>query len=522
MLFLFLSLATLLLAGCSASRELKTGSSHQLLPEGNASPPDELAALLPGLMAETGIPGLSIAVIEGGELAWSTGFGVTNTEAGEPVTADTVFEAASLSKPVLAYLALRMVERGELDLDGSIHEILAYERFEDDERARALTPRLVLSHQTGLPNWGDTPLSFDRDPGTAFGYSGEGYVYLQRAIEAQTGSTLEALAQLEVFAPFGMSNSRFTWPEGERPTHLATGHDAVGKPVARGRPEANAASSLHTTARDYARFVIAWLSAEALAPATVRAALQPEVRMQGDERGSLAKDVKDTVGWGLGWGIQKQPGEETIAWHWGDNGVFRAFVAFRPADRSGVVYFANSINGLSIAEQVVEPVVGDMSPTIHWLRYEQATDPTWQPRRQGLVAEGAGDYEAAVVHYRQVLALDPDDENLARRIAWLDDLQRVAKNPVSIPLEDLQRYTGRYGPRTLFLEGNELHYQREGRPAYSLTPLSPDTFALDGMVHFRLQIVLDDEGKPTKLVGHYVEGGHDESPRDEEAGTDRK
>ena len=494
-----------LLSGCGA-----TSSGN----ERASRPGPEVRSSLANLIEKAGIPGLQVAVLEAGQLAWSAELGVRNASTGAPVEADTVFQAASLSKPVLAYITLKMVERGELDLDQSLHELLAYERFTDLERARQLTPRYVLSHQTGLPNWGGDPLEFDAIPGSRFGYSGEGYVYLQRVLESQTELDLDELARREVFEPLGMKDSRFTWAEGEEPA-LATGHDAAGDTRGTGRPDANAASSLHTTARDYARFLAALFASDGLEPTTLHASFEPAVRMLGNERNAMNADVsRGTVGWGLGWGLQGHQ-DQRVVWHWGDNGVFRAFAAFRPADGAGIVYFANSANGLAIAQQLIEPIVGDMSPTIHWLNYEQSTAPTWAPRRQALLAESAGSYANAIEHHRQLLALRPDDPGTARRIEWLEDLLRAEESPVVLSPERLEHDAGRYGPRILFLENGTLHYQREGRPSFPLIALGERTFALDGLVDFRLEIVVDDDGNPTKLIGHYISGDRDESPRDD-------
>ncbi len=473
----------------------------------------DLETEVPALMETVGIPGLTIAVIERSAVAWAGQFGVESVETGAPVTDETLFEAASLTKPVFAYTILRLVERGELSLDRPLHELLEYERFAGVESSLALTPRLVLSHQTGLPNWGGEVLEFGFDPGTAFGYSGEGYVYLQRTVEAQTGLTLQELVEREVFEPLGMALSRLTWAEDDAP-RLAIGHDEVGVPRRRNPPEVNAAGSLFTTASDYARFAIAMLDAEGLKRGSVEAAFAPAVRMRGDERGfERPEEVAGQVGWGLGWGVQELAGER-IVWHWGDNEIFHAFVALRPAERSGLVYFANSSNGLAIARRLVQPVVGEMRPTFAWLGYEQSDDPGWSERRAGFLAERAGDYPAAIGHFERSLAVAPGDMATNQRVDWLTDLIGIAESPVEVAGERLASYAGRYGPRTLAYDGHTLSYQREGRDPFRLLPISDDTFAFDGMVDFRIEVVTDGRGRPTKLVGHYLGGGSDESPRD--------
>jgi hypothetical protein len=138
---------------------------------------------LPRLMEIGDVPGLSIAVLDGGDLSWSGAFGTLGDSAGTPVNEETIFSAASLSKPVFAYVVLRLAERDLIDLDRPLAQALDEPRITHDPRGRRITPRMVLSHGTGLPNWGGERLELQFDPGTGFGYSGEGFVYLQRAVE---------------------------------------------------------------------------------------------------------------------------------------------------------------------------------------------------------------------------------------------------------------------------------------------------------------------------------------------------
>ncbi len=109
---------------------------------------------MPRLLEQGKVPGLSIAVIRNGELSWSGGFGVKSLETQEPVDTQTIFEAASLSKPVFAYAVLRLAERGEIDLDTPLAEYLSYQRLLHEWRYRQITARIVMSHSTGMPNWG--------------------------------------------------------------------------------------------------------------------------------------------------------------------------------------------------------------------------------------------------------------------------------------------------------------------------------------------------------------------------------
>jgi len=202
------------------------------------------------------VPGVSIAGIQRGKTIWVHGFGVKEDGTSQPVTAETVFEAASLSKPVFAYGVLKLVDRGKLGLDVPLTTYLPKPYIPGDQRLAKITARIVLSHRTGFPNWRDgNSLAIYFTPGERFSYSGEGYIYLQRVVEQITGKPLNTFMTETVFEPLGMSRSSYVWrPEFDALT--ATGHAADGKPTPVWKPmEAGAASTLNTTAKDHALFV---------------------------------------------------------------------------------------------------------------------------------------------------------------------------------------------------------------------------------------------------------------------------
>ncbi|MBN2433315.1 MAG: serine hydrolase [Acidobacteria bacterium] len=176
-------------------------------------------------MAHAHVSGLTIAVITEGEIAWSGAFGVRSTATREPVDENTMFEAASLSQPVTAYIILRLVDQGIMDLDTPLADYLPYPRLAGNERYRQLTARIVLTHTTGLPNWG---AGFIRDPGVKFGYSGEGFLYLGRVAEKLTGLSLQDLAKREVFEPLGMGHTSYVWNDAYA-ANDACGHDRHGQ-----------------------------------------------------------------------------------------------------------------------------------------------------------------------------------------------------------------------------------------------------------------------------------------------------
>jgi len=325
---------------------------------------------IPGLMKKDGVPGLSIAVIRDGKTIWVHGFGTKEANTNRPVTEETVFEAASLSKPVFAYGVLKLVEQGKLDLDVPL-TIYLPKPYIVDERLAKITARIVLSHRTGFPNWRDgdsLPIYFT--PGERFSYSGEGYIYLQRVVEQITGKPLNEYMTEVVFTPLGMTSSSYVWrPDFDALT--ATGHDSDGKPVELEKPkEAGAASTLNTTAKDYALFLEAVLNEKGLKPETLREMESPQIALNTECRICIKQEPKQlskNLFWGLGWGIQRKDGSDAL-WHWGDNGAFKAFVMAEPRAKSGVVMFANSEKGLDLAKPLVNEAMGGESPAFAWLK----------------------------------------------------------------------------------------------------------------------------------------------------------
>ena len=346
-------------------------STKKEAPESSATTVERLGKDIPGLMKQVGVPGLSIAVIRGGKTTWVHGFGVKEVTAGQPVATETVFEAASLSKPVFAYGVLKLVEQGKLGLDVPLTTYLAKPYISGDDRLGKITARIVLSHRTGFPNWRDgDSLSIYFTPGERFSYSGEGYVYLQRVVEQITGKPLNDYMTEAVFVPLGMTSSSYVWrPDFDALT--ATGHDSDGKPVELWKPkEAGAASTLNTTAKDYALFVDAVLNGKGLKRSMLREMETPQVALDPACRICIKQEPKQLskhLFWGLGWGIQRKDGSEEL-WHWGDNGSFKAFVMAEPKSKSGVVMFTNSEKGLEMAKPLVSEAMGEDLLASEWIK----------------------------------------------------------------------------------------------------------------------------------------------------------
>ena len=355
------------------------------------------------------IPGLSIAVIQEGEIFWDQAFGVKSMETGDSVTAETIFEAASLSKPVFAYAVLRMVERGELELDKPLLEYVSDQFIEEkflgrkisDIRIRSITARMVLSHQSGFPNWRQNDsLTFRFNPEEQFGYSGEGFGLLQRVVENITGSTLNEIVGNEVFVPLGMKHSSFNWIEPYEKTTSYPHNGIMEAGNKRKFTEGHAAANLHTTASDYGLFLMAIMNHTGLKENMVESMLSPQIVVDPDEPVAIE--------WGLGIGLERTD-QGLSYWHWGDNGNFKCFCLADPEEKKGVVYFTNSTYGLAIREQVVELALGGNHPVLNsnLINGYGSADSPWMEFVGVLVNENI---EAALERFHQLSKEFPPDE----------------------------------------------------------------------------------------------------------------
>src|SRR5688572_8384958 len=173
------------------------------------------------------IPGVSLALVKDGKLVYHKTYGVKNTITGEKVDGNTLFEAASVTKPVFAFAVQRLAERNVIDLDKPLYEYLPYKDIENDERYKLITARHVLTHRTGFPNWRwmnpDGKLDLKFTPGTKYNYSGEGFEYLKMVVEKITGKKVEQVLKEEVIEPVGLYHTFFSRNDSLR-NMVAEGH----------------------------------------------------------------------------------------------------------------------------------------------------------------------------------------------------------------------------------------------------------------------------------------------------------
>jgi CubicO group peptidase (beta-lactamase class C family) len=225
-----------LLLGIAATRPVAANGPDAGLPESPLRLSEtvevvvaDLESFVPEYMRAEEVPGAVVALIRDGKVVWTEGYGVANAITDNPVTPDTLFEVASNSKVVTAYVALRLVDQGVLSLDEPLNAYLPEPWLPPSEYRDAVTLRHVLSHTSGLGH--ATP---NRDllfvPGNGYSYSALGYLYLQEVIEAVTGRSLDAVADEMVFEPLGMSSSSFI-NKAETADRMANGHTRAAVPV---------------------------------------------------------------------------------------------------------------------------------------------------------------------------------------------------------------------------------------------------------------------------------------------------
>ncbi len=335
----------------------------------------DLENQIPALMAKANVPGLTIAIVQDGRLLWRRGFGVKDRQTNQPVDNDTVFEAASTSKPVFAYAVMKLCERGVMDLDSPLTKYTSERFVPNDPRLDQITARHVLSHTTGLPNWRskDDPLAIRFAPGTEWSYSGEAYSYLQSLVTQLVGGrALNACGDFEegvrvcameppiddymkanILRPFGMTSSGYLWNNWIE-SHMAPGHDESGNPTGLNRkPDGptlaryGMAGGLCTTATDYAKFLMEIINPKPsdqfrLTRASLREMLRPQIRRN------------EASSWALGWEINHTRDGDFIR-HGGGNPGYACFVAGCVERRSGYVIMTNCEN--SGYTSVIAPLI---------------------------------------------------------------------------------------------------------------------------------------------------------------------
>jgi CubicO group peptidase (beta-lactamase class C family) len=339
-----------------------------------------LETRIPNVMRKTSVPGCSVALIRDAKIYWRRGFGVRDAETRQPVHVETIFEAASASKPVFAYVVMKLAEKGIIDLDTPLTKYTNERYVPNDPRLDLITARHVLMHATGFPNWRsmDDPMGINFTPGSKFGYSGEAYSYLQSVITHLTGrvdtsrcgefesdvrfcaTDIADYLKRRLLRPFHMDSSSYIWTE-QLARDLARPHGEHGEPQAFHKPAGldasryAAAGGLMTTPTDYAKFLI-----ELIQPSPA-----DEFHVSKKSHAEMIRPqfaFRDFDGYSVSWcllgcRIVRIAQHELIA-PGGSNPGFQCYSAVSPSRKSGFVIMTNADSGLNLLTELTRTVLG--------------------------------------------------------------------------------------------------------------------------------------------------------------------
>lgn len=322
-----------------------------------------LAAKLPEWLAEYDVPSAAVAYISDGTVAWTHVAG--EAEPGKAATADTLYNIASMTKPLVAEMVVRLAEDGAYSLDESMAGSWVDPDIKSDPRHKLLTPRMALVHRTGFTNWRyqtNDVLTFKNDPDTQFGYSGEGFQYIARFAEKKMEAPLEVLVEKQIFIPAGMTQTSFTekpWFEGR----IAMSRNGKGEyDYATVREDWNAADDVWATVGDYARF-LTWVMDNPVSdePATTYWTSKENLGGQICGEGRLSADVcPKSLGFVGGWNVYRTA-DNLIVMHGGGDVGERTLGFFDPVSKTGAVIFTNGAKGQKVIRDVVKILYPDPS-----------------------------------------------------------------------------------------------------------------------------------------------------------------
>jgi CubicO group peptidase (beta-lactamase class C family) len=463
---------------CSVSTAAQQAQIKRL--DGSTITPAEIDATVTHLMSAAEVPGVGLALLNGGKVAYLKAYGFRDKEKNLPLTPDSIMSGASFTKVAFAYMVLQLADRGILDLDKPVFEYLPkalpeYPKYSDlanDDRYKLITARMLLSHTSGFANWrwieGDRKLKIHFDPGSRYAYSGEGIDLLQLIVEAITKQPLEKLMQDQVFEPCAMTRTSMVWQERFEDNY-ANGYDEYGRSLGpQKRPTADAAGSLLTTPRDFAAFLQAVMAGKGLSEPMREQMLKPQVQIfSKHEFPTLDTETTDEnkfirLSYGLGWGLYWTPYGEAF-FKEGHDDSWRNYTVCFAKPGTGILIMTNSGNGEGIYKSLLETLLKNNFTPIEW--------------------EGFTPYDQLPPR----TPLKPHTE-------------------IHVKPEVLAKYLGRYGdPPNLILvvrrEGDHLSIQENVEPKQEVFAESERDFfskVADDVFTFQL----DNQGHVTGLVLH--------------------
>lgn len=306
-------------------------------------------------LKQNNVPTLGIGVINNGKLQEIKVFG--DLKPGVAAPYNTIWNVASLTKPITAIVALKLASSGKWNLDEPLYKYWIDPDIANDPNTKLLTTRILLSHQSGFPNWRflnqSGKLDFKFKPGTQYQYSGEGLEYLRKALEKKFHKTLDQLAEELIFKPLKMNDTRFTWNDKEDHSRYAIGYDNKGNPYEPTKNKiANAADDLLTTIEDYGNFLCSVLNAEGLSSKVFTDMTSHQVK------------TKENKYFGLGFEIYDLGNDHYALSHGGADKGVQTMVILLPKTKQGLLIFTNVDDGYKVYEKIVSHYLGETGQKI--------------------------------------------------------------------------------------------------------------------------------------------------------------
>jgi CubicO group peptidase (beta-lactamase class C family) len=306
-------------------------------------------------LKENKVPTLGLGIIKDGKLQQIKVFG----ELKKGITApyNTLFNVASLTKPVTAMVTLKLVSLGKWDLDEPIYNYWTDPDVSNDPSSKLITTRHILSHQTGFTNWRgnneDKKLHFEFPVGTKYQYSGEGFEYLREALEAKFKKSLNELATELIFEPLQMTDTNYFWEDQTDSLQFAIGYNNEGVAYeTKKHKTACAADDLLTTVEDYGKFLTSVMKGEGLTETVFEDMITHQVETKKDKY------------FGLGFEIYDLGNREYALSHGGSDEGCQTIVFILPKTKEGIIIFTNADEGYRVFEKLIKHYLGENGNTI--------------------------------------------------------------------------------------------------------------------------------------------------------------
>ena len=348
------------------------------------------------MMADARVHGLAMAVIDDGNVAFVRSWGRRNVEKNLPLQTDTIMYGAWLTKLAFAYMVMQLVDEGTIDLDRSIAGYLSkplpeypfYQALKGDERWRKVTPRILLSHTSGLANFAflepDQKMRFHFEPGSRYAYSGEGVILLQFVLETGLGLKVGDEMQRRVFDRFGMTRTGMMW-RPDFAENLADGYGIDGSFAPhdqRSRPRA--AGSMDTTIADFGKFLAAFSRGEGLSARSRAEMIKPQIAIitptQFPTLAEATSPAMRAIKLSAGLGVITFEGPFGRAFFKGGHNDTTGNQAICvEKGRRCVLFLSNDVRAESLYQRLTEATLGDAGMPWSWEGYKPYLTPAGPP-----------------------------------------------------------------------------------------------------------------------------------------------